>query len=176
MALAGRHLSAGELAQELGDVPPATLYRHINRLAEGGLLEVVEERPVRNTIERVYTLKPGAAHAGQAEFSRLSPEEKLRYFVSYLLSLLDDYARYLNQPGVASQPGPEGYQKFPLYLTAHEFGEMVQELNQVILPRTANQPGDKRRPIIMGFFTIPVPDARPPNQERASDDRGPSRS
>lgn len=168
MALAGRRLSPGEVAQELGDVPPATLYRHINRLAEGGLLEVVEERPVRNTTERVYTLKPGAAYAGQAELDGLSREQKLRYFVSYLLSLLDDYARYLNQ-SAEQRPGPEGYQKFPLYLSTAEFQELVQSLNQVILPAAGNQPTAERQQIIMGFFTIPAPDTQQDDPERASD-------
>jgi DNA-binding transcriptional ArsR family regulator len=173
MALAGRRLSPGELALELGDVPSATLYRHINRLADGGVLEVVEERPVRNTLERIYTLKPGAAYGSQAEYSHLSQEEKLRYFVSYLLSLLDDFARYLNQPEDGSTVGPVGFQKFPLYLTPGEFAGLVQRLNAAILPQADNLPSPERQPVVMGFITIPAPvrAVDQPDQESENDDK-----
>src|SRR5687767_2199950 len=37
MALAGEQLTPQQIAAVLADVPPATLYRQINRLAEGGV-------------------------------------------------------------------------------------------------------------------------------------------
>ena len=37
MAIAGRQMTTQQLAAVLGDVPQATLYRHINRLSEGGV-------------------------------------------------------------------------------------------------------------------------------------------
>lgn len=166
MALAGRRLSPGELADELGDVPSATLYRHINRLVEGGILVVVEERPVRNTIEHVYTLKPGAAYSSQAEFSGLSREGKLRYFVSFLLSLLDDFTRYLNQPEGAEPLGEPGFQKLPLYLTPGEFAALVQDLNAAILPHSANQPSAGRQPLTIGFVITPGPAGSTGRQDR----------
>lgn len=58
-AAAGRELTAADLAAALPDVPQATLYRHLKRLVDGGMLAVVAENPVRG---------PGAAHrpaAGQ---------------------------------------------------------------------------------------------------------------
>ena len=35
-------MTAQQLAEVLGDVPPATLYRHLNKLLVGGILRVVE--------------------------------------------------------------------------------------------------------------------------------------
>jgi DNA-binding transcriptional ArsR family regulator len=56
MALAGERWTARQIAAALPDVAQATLYRHINALAEGGILRIVEERPVRGMVEKVYAL------------------------------------------------------------------------------------------------------------------------
>jgi DNA-binding transcriptional ArsR family regulator len=45
--LGDRALTTTELRTELPDVPPASLYRHVARLADGGVLSVVAERRVR---------------------------------------------------------------------------------------------------------------------------------
>ena len=59
LALADNHWSARQIAQVMPDVAQATLYRHINALAEGNILQIVEERPVRGTVEKVYALPDG---------------------------------------------------------------------------------------------------------------------
>ena len=44
MALAGEHRTSQQLADNLRDIPQATLYRHIARLAKAGIIEVAEVR------------------------------------------------------------------------------------------------------------------------------------
>ena len=61
LALVDRKLTPLQLGEQLADVPQATLYRHLNKLMQGGLLEVIEERPVRGTVEKVYGLNQNAA-------------------------------------------------------------------------------------------------------------------
>ena len=48
--------TVGEMKQELSDIPPATLYRHIKVLLDAGLIHVIEEKKVRGTIEKTYAL------------------------------------------------------------------------------------------------------------------------
>jgi len=55
--LGDRALTTGELRAELPDVPPASLYRHIARLVDAGVLGVVSERRVRGAVERTYILR-----------------------------------------------------------------------------------------------------------------------
>ena len=38
-----RQLTAQEIGRHLGDVPQATLYRHLNKLLDGGIIEIVHE-------------------------------------------------------------------------------------------------------------------------------------
>ncbi len=50
---AGRPVTTKQVADRMGEKAPR-LYRHVDALVEGGLLELVEEKPKRGTIERYY--------------------------------------------------------------------------------------------------------------------------
>ena len=55
--LGDRALTTSDLAAELADVPAASLYRHVARLVDAGVLAVVAERRVRGALERTYVLR-----------------------------------------------------------------------------------------------------------------------
>ena len=55
-ALAEREATPQEIAAGLGDVPKASLYRHINILRAVGAIREVREYRVRGTFEKVYAL------------------------------------------------------------------------------------------------------------------------
>ena len=40
-----------EIMEELTDIPPASLYRHVKILAENGCIEIAEEHKIRGTVE-----------------------------------------------------------------------------------------------------------------------------
>lgn len=42
-----------QIAENIKDVPPATLYRHINYMIDAGLIVVKDERKVRGSVERL---------------------------------------------------------------------------------------------------------------------------
>src|SRR3954469_20006775 len=65
--LGERALTTAQLREELPDVPPASLYRHIALLVGADVLSVVSERRVRGATERTYTLRLAAAHIGLRE-------------------------------------------------------------------------------------------------------------
>lgn len=50
---AGAPVTTKQVADRIGEKAPR-LYRHVDALVEGGLLELVEEKPKRGTIERYY--------------------------------------------------------------------------------------------------------------------------
>src|SRR3954469_15482471 len=62
--LGERALTTAELRDELPDIPPASLYRHIALLADAGVLAVASERRVRGATERTYILRLAAANIG----------------------------------------------------------------------------------------------------------------
>src|SRR5437899_614102 len=92
-----KRLTAQAIGAMLPDVPPATLYRHLNTLTRGGVLAVVERRQVRGTTEKVYALLAGGTHLSPSDLAAASKEDHLRYFTTFVATLLGDFARYLER-------------------------------------------------------------------------------
>lgn len=152
----GRRASAAELGAHLTDVPQATLYRHVQTLAEAGVVAVVEERPARGTAERVYALVEGMAEISPSELATATPEDHLRFFTLFVASLLGDFGRYLQQPAPDYVADGVGYRQVPLELTDQEFAELAGRLNAAIAPVLANQPGQGRRRRMLTTIVMPA--------------------
>ena len=155
--LGDRALTTGQLAEELADVPPGSLYRHVALLAKAGVLQVVARRRVRGAVERTYTLRLFAARISPEEARRMSAEEHAQAFMVYVAGMLADADRYL----AAGQPDPArdgaDYSVGALWLSDGEFAELLRELSIVFQPRLANAPapGRKRRMVYTAFLPVP---------------------
>lgn len=166
LALAGRKLTASQLAAGLNDVPQATLYRHIKTLANAGILVVVEERQVRGATEKIYTLQHGAAMISQDEMAKATPEDHLRYFIAFIATVMDDFSRYVHSDEPIN-PMRDGvsYNRIPLYLSDDELIEMSRLIQAAILPRLNNKPAPDRRRRDLISILVPVADEPPPLDE-----------
>src|SRR5215469_18428492 len=89
IALSRRQLTPKQLAAELQDVAPATLYHHLNLLTEAGITRVVEERLVRGTLrEKVYTLSDASTILSPDQLAGASKDELLQYFLVFVSKLI----------------------------------------------------------------------------------------
>jgi hypothetical protein len=158
VALAGRRLTARQLLATLGNVPQATLYHHLGLLVEAGLLQVVEERPVRGTVEKVYAMDQSPV-LSPADLEHATSEDHLRYFTMFTGALIGEFARYLEHPPhghVDFVTDGVGYRQVSLYLSDAEFAQLVQALNQAMRPFLAYQPAPDRLRRV--FTSIVMPD------------------
>lgn len=156
-AFAGdRALTTGQLAAELDDVPPGSLYRHIAMLTRAGVLQVVAERRVRGAIERTYTARMMAAQIDPSEIRAMSAEDHTRAFMAYIGGLISDFDRYIRtEPSDPARDGA-GFRVGALWLTDAEFADFVRDLAGVLIPRMANAPGPGRRRRML--YTVMLPD------------------
>ena len=154
----GARLTAQQLGETLADVPAPTLYRQLNKLRVGGMLEVVEERRVRGAVERVYALRERGTSLS-ADLAHASRDDHMRYFTTFVASLLGDYARYLRRETIDPAADGVGYRQAVFFLSDEEFARMVADLNRALLPYLTNQsaPGRTRR--IFSTIVMPVPGA-----------------
>ena len=167
MAMAGREMTAGELGQMLTGIPQATLYRHIKRLADNGVLIVVRETPIRGTVEKVYTLDASHANLRPDELAQLEADDHMRLFVGFIASLLDDYARYLEgSEQVDLVADGVGYRKVILHLSQEELAEMSRDLNLALQPYLANALSLERHAYLLS--TVLMPDL--PVQEQTTNE------
>lgn len=149
--------TAARLGDVLPDVPPATLYRHLKRLAEGGAIEVVEERPVRGVVERVYAAAAGAS-LGREELEGIPPEAHLRYFGVFVAGLLESFQRYLEGGAADLARDRAGYRQFPMHLSDAEADELIGEMNELLSRAMRNEPRPDRRRRVLTRILIPAPE------------------
>jgi len=157
LALAGGGpATAGEIAERVPDVPPATLYRHVNALRAGGVLAVAGERKVRGAIERRYSLHPGAASLGPADLAAASREDHLRWFASFLAGLLGAFGRYVDRGTPDLARDGVGYREMVLQLSDEELARMAAALNEALLPFATQSPAEGRTPRLFATVLMPV--------------------
>ena len=150
--LGDRALTTSQLAAELPDVPPGSLYRHVGLLVSAGVLSVASEHRVRGAVERTYILRVAAAQADAA----MSPEQHRRAFMAFVAGLLGDFDRYL----ALGDPHPArdgvGYRMAALWLSDAELAAFLHDLAPVLQPRLANAPVKGRRRRIVAGVLLPT--------------------
>jgi hypothetical protein len=157
--LGDRALTTSELRAELPDVPGASLYRHVARLVDAGVLSVVSERRVRGAVERTYVLRVAAASITLDEVERMSREDHRQAFMAYVAGLMGDFDRYLSQDDFDPVRDGAGYRMAALWLDDGELAEFLRDLARVVTPRLANAPKPGRRRRILGTVLLPGDDA-----------------
>jgi hypothetical protein len=156
--LGDRALTTRQLAAELPDVPAASVYRHVGRLAEAGVLHVASERRVRGITERTYMLRLYAAQMQPGEVAAMSLDEHGSAFLAYVAGLLGDFDRYVaTEPEEPARDGA-GYRVAAMWLTDAELADYQRDLAAISAPRLANAPGDGRRRRMLYTVMLPAPE------------------
>ena len=155
MALARQPLTPGQIATDLADVPLTSLYRHLNALMQAGMLTIVEERPVRGTVEKVYQIVEGAGRLSTEEINALSNEDHLRYFMVFLSTLMQDFSRVMDK----RQDTPLSlqdvfYSKVPLMLTEAERDILSEQVRALIGPYIGRLDDEHRKRYIFALMGI----------------------
>jgi hypothetical protein len=158
--LGDRALTTSQLSAELADIPAASLYRHVARLVNAGVLQVVAERRVRGAVERTYVLRLAAASIGLDEVASMSIEDHRQAFMAFVAGLLASADRYLQRENADPLRDGVSYRIAGLWLDDAEYAEMVRDLVRVLHPRLANPPRKGRRRRILATVLLLGDDAR----------------
>ncbi len=134
----GRALTTAQLCARLPDVSKAMVYRHVDLLTGGGILEVADERRVRGAVERHYRLRPDQATIDPDTAASLSPEDHRRGFAAAMAALIAEFTAYLDRENTNPATDPVGYRQHAIWLNADELTAMISELRDAIAPRLAN--------------------------------------
>jgi hypothetical protein len=157
--LGDRALTTTALRAELPDIPAASLYRHVARLVDGGVLAVVGERRVRGARERTYMLRTGAGSVGLDEVAKMTPDEHRRMFLAFVAGLIGDFDRYLARGDVDLLRDGVGYRMTGIWLDDAELRELARALAIAVQPRLANAPKPGRKRWIFASVVLPGSDS-----------------
>jgi DNA-binding transcriptional ArsR family regulator len=152
----GRNLTVHDIAQRLPNVPQATLYRHLNKLVQGSVIEIVAQNPIRGAIEKVYALSNGGLISPQ-EFADSSTEEKMGVFIQFVSGIINSFGDYVNQKGVDFVKDGVAFRQAELYMNDDEFLEFAQGLASVFQKVINNDPREDRKK--RKVTTIIIPEA-----------------
>ncbi|MCK7622262.1 helix-turn-helix domain-containing protein [Streptomyces sp. RS10V-4] len=155
-----RTLTATQLCGLVRDASKATVYRHLDLLTSGGVLEVAEERRVRGAVERRYRLRQERASISRETAESLTAEDHRRAFAVAMAALLAEFHAYLDQEHAAPATDPVGYRQHAIWLDDEELRSLLGELRAAIAPRLANEAAPGRARYLLSPILFPV--AEPP--------------
>lgn len=145
-ALIAAEMTTAQLAETMPGVPVPSLYRHVARLVEGGVLEVAAERHVRGAVERTYRLVAGGT----------SPEGQFREFAAFAGSLIGGFGAYLAKPSADASAGMVGYGQAELWLTPAELQEFAGKMSAALREASEHSPGEGRTAVLFTTVVFPV--------------------
>lgn len=155
--ITGGRMTAKELGERLPDIPQASLYRHLKALSEAGILEVVEENPVRGTMERVYALgSPSLSPEDLRGIRKDDLRQALTLVVGGLMGDMESYLNTRNQSAIHPVEDGLDISRGQLNLTDEEFEQMKADLWSIIEPKTHfdRTAGRKRRSFTYLFIPL----------------------
>jgi DNA-binding transcriptional ArsR family regulator len=156
-ALRGGHvLTTAQLCTRLPDVSKAMVYRHVDLLVSGGVLEVAYEQRVRGAVERHYRL--GKVTIDQ---EKLTADDYRQGFGVVLAVLAAEFGAYLDREGADPIADLVGIRQHAVWLSRAELVELIGELRAVLAPRLAQERTAKRTQYLISpiFFPVDSPDA-----------------
>ena len=137
--------TAKQLSEGLEDIPVPTLYRHIGRLVEEGVLYVKEERKVRGSVERLLAVNPERWSAETADIADASYQ--------FLMSLYGRFERYEGEDPVKDRLC---LRTCMLRLSDERFDEFLGEYASLLGRYIGSQDGGRTRSV--SFVSAPVED------------------
>ncbi len=150
----GRRRTVQQIAEKLPEVPQATLYRHLKKLLDGKIIEVVEENQVRGTIEKVYALPKNNEVLSREEVLKAGPDEHLDYFIKFMANVLMDFEAYIRQPNYDFQKDMVSFRTASLYASDEEYSEFISKYVELITPLLQNEEtADRKKRIVTNILT-----------------------
>ncbi len=144
-SLARKPMTTAELDKLMPDVAKSSLYRHVKKLLDGGMIEVEETHLVKGTPEKTYRLIQ-APHITQEDINSMTKEDHLRYFSSYVAGLVEDFKAYLNSQEHADMVADRaGYGQSVFYASTEELDELFKPFQEKLVKLTTQPPQTGRR-------------------------------
>ncbi|MEH7416295.1 helix-turn-helix domain-containing protein [Neobacillus drentensis] len=155
-SLINQHMTAQQIKELLPDVPQASLYRHIKKLVDAGVIHIIDEIPNRGTIEKVYSLQdPAKASISPEKLNSFTKEEHMDLFFKFMANIMGEYERYLDQNKIDLINDGVSFRQTSLLLDDEEFVQFIKEMSEVYSRVTQNKPKTGRRRRTLATIIIP---------------------
>lgn len=158
--LRGSCSKASELHARCPNIPRATMYRHLRRLTDDGLIEVVDEVKKRGTVERTYAPVRKAFEDIEAALKSNPSEMYFSMFIQFVLSFVQQFREHCDDPD-ADLARDCGFSMGPVLGTDEEINQAMREIADIIARLRENEPAEGRRYHTVGLILSPPHPRRP---------------
>ncbi|WP_336787573.1 helix-turn-helix domain-containing protein [Paenibacillus sp. MMO-177] len=146
-----------QLAEQLPNIPQATLYRHLNILRQAGLIHVIEERKNRGSVEKVYSLAKQAEDLTPEELTEKSSDQHMELFMKFVASLIGDFGAYIGQEHYHLAEDGVSFRQVQLYMNDEEYQAFLTAYRAQMKPYANAGPSEGRK--LRMISTIVIPEA-----------------
>ncbi|PLS02771.1 helix-turn-helix domain-containing protein [Neobacillus cucumis] len=155
-SLINQEMTSQQIKELLPDIPQASLYRHIKKLLEAGVIHIIDEIPNRGTIEKVYSLQdPANASIDPEKLKNFTKEEHMDLFFKFMANILGEYERYLNQPNIDLVRDGVAFRQTSVFLDDQEYAQFVKDVSEVYVRAMQKMPEKGRRRRTIATIIIP---------------------
>ena len=152
--LRGTCSRASELHTKYPNIPRATMYRHLKRLTEDGLIEVVNEVKKRGTVERTYAPVRRVFEDMESALKTNPSEMYYSMFLQFVLSFVQQFREYCDDPD-ADLARECGFSMGPVLATDEEINGALREIAEIIRRLGKNEPAEGRKYHTVGLILSP---------------------
>ena len=114
-----------QISEALDDVPVPTLYRHVNRLLDEGLLRVVSERKVRGSVERTIAIN-------EDEWSEKVNSDIADTAYQFLMTLYQGFREYSSGDDVDPMRDRLSLRTCMLRMSDEEMDDFAREYSELL--------------------------------------------
>ena len=139
-----KQATAKQLAETNPDVPQATMYRYLKKMTKDGVLNVVAEKRVRNTIERVYAVADDLGGDTQKLLEENNGPAYMQIIAQGVMGILREFREYTSQDDIDILHDGSGLTVVPVNVTPEELREVMQKIGEIVTPLTQNAPAAGR--------------------------------
>lgn len=140
-----KQVTTADLLKKFSDISQATLYRHLKKMLNDDVIKVVEENPIRGTVEKVYALNYDI-NASWKNMRDSNDSQKLMQYINYsLLGILKEFQEYTAKEDIDIKGDGTGIIIAPIYATFEELNCARNKFFEILNELESNKPQGERK-------------------------------
>ena len=148
-------LTAQQMIERLGDVPQTTLYRQLKKLLDASIVYVVDEKQIRGTTEKSYSVYDQAAILTTQDLDKSGIEDQKKYFRTFTAMLMSNIEQYLQRDSIDILRDNVTFRQVALHLSDEELHHFATAFQKLLTPLLNNQPGPDRQLRMLTTILLP---------------------
>ena len=137
--------TASQLLGKFSDIPQATLYRRLQKMVGDDVLKIVEENPIRGTVEKVYALTYDLDEAWKNMGDKNDSKTYLQFVTYHTLGMLREFMEYTARDNIDLKSDATGLFIAPVYATNEELTTTLNRVVEILTGLKDNTPDGERR-------------------------------